>query len=216
MIKGRNILCQVPMRELIWKKDISQRKREAEMTVSGQRIFREKAIQHFRQSRERDVLPRFVAPQIFLFLWILLGLLLALVTLTWLGRVPINVEGSGVVLYQGATTDGGRGDAAVFLQVDASSRVRAGQFVQTQIASRAFSNALVVRVEPGTMSPDEIKRRYGQTVVGPTVIVVIAFRPALLTQKYAGTEIHAQIQVGTQRLLALLPGVGSWIGGKNV
>jgi hypothetical protein len=84
--------------------------------------------------------------------------------------------------------------------------------VQAQISSRVFSNAIVVRVEPGAMSPDEIKRRYSQTVVGPTVIVVIAFRPALLTQKYAGTEIHAQIQVGTQRLLSLFPGVGQWIG----
>lgn len=185
--------------------------------MSGQRIFREKAIQHFRQSRERDVLPRLVAPRIFLFLWILLGLLLALMTLTWQGRVPINVEGSGVVLDQKATIGGDNGgDAAVFLQADASNRVHVGQFVQTQIASRAFSNALVVRVEPGTISPNEIKQRYSQTVVEPVVIVVIAFRPALLTQKYAGTEIHAQIQVGTQRLLSLLPGVGPWIGGKNV
>ncbi len=182
------------------------------MTMSGQRIFREKAIQHFRQSRERDVLPRLVAPRIFLFLWVLLGLLLALVTLTWLGRVPINVEGSGVVLDQRAAISGNRGDAAVFLQVDASNKVRAGQPVQIQIASRVFSNAIVVSVEPGALSPVEIKQRYGQTVVGPAVIVVIAFRTALPTQKYAGTEIHAQIQVGTQRLLSLFPGIGPWIG----
>jgi hypothetical protein len=183
------------------------------MTMSGQHIFREKAIQHFRQSRERDVLPRFVAPRIFLFLWILLGLLLALVTLTWLGRVPINVEGSGVVLDQRAAVGGDNGgDADVFLQVDASRRVHVGQLVQTQIASRVFSNAIVVRVQPGAMSPNEIKQRYSQTVVEPTVIVVIAFRPAFLTQKYAGTEIHAQIQVGTQRLLSLFPVIGQWIG----
>lgn len=181
--------------------------------MPGQHLFREKAIQHFRQSRERDILPRLVAPRIFLFLWILLGLLLALVTLVWLGRVPINVEGSGVILGQRAVVGGDNGgDADVFLQVDASRRVRVGQLVQTQIASRVFSNAIVVRVEPGVVSPDEIKQRYGQTVVGPTVIVAIAFRPALATQKYAGTEIHAQIQVGTQRLLSLFPVVGQWIG----
>lgn len=182
------------------------------MTLSGHHLFREKAIQHFRQSRERDVLPRFVAPRIFLFLWILLGLLLALVTLAWLGRVPISIEGSGVVLEQRAVIGGNNeGDADVFLQADASNKVRAGQPVQAQIASMVF-NAVVVRVEPGAMSPNEIKQRYSQTVVGPTVIVVIAFRPALPIQQYAGTEIHAQIQVGTQKLLSLFPGVGKWIG----
>ncbi|HEU5377780.1 MAG TPA: hypothetical protein VFV38_20345 [Ktedonobacteraceae bacterium] len=181
--------------------------------MSGRQLFREKAIQHFRQSRGRDILPRIVAPRIFLFLWILLGLLLALVTLTWLGRVPINVEGSGVVLEQRTAVSGDDGgDADVFLQIDASSKVRAGQLVQTQVASRAFSNAVVVRVKPGVISPDEIKRRYSQTVAGPTVIVVIAFTPALLTQQYAGTEIHARIQVGTRRLLSLFPVVGQWIG----
>ncbi|GLV60014.1 hypothetical protein KDH_68370 [Dictyobacter sp. S3.2.2.5] len=35
-------------------------------------IFRQQAIQHYVQKREKDVLPRFVSPLLLLWLWILL------------------------------------------------------------------------------------------------------------------------------------------------
>ncbi len=39
-------------------------------------IFRERAMVHYLQRRQKDVLPRLIAPHTFVFLWILLGALL--------------------------------------------------------------------------------------------------------------------------------------------
>ena len=39
-------------------------------------IFRADAVQRYIQSHQKSILPRFVCPRTFLYLWILLGLLL--------------------------------------------------------------------------------------------------------------------------------------------
>ncbi len=84
--------------------------------------------------------------------------------------------------------------------------------MQTQVGARELSSAVVLTVDPEVKSPNEIKLRYGQAIAEPAVVAIISFRPALQTQEYAGTLIHAQVLVGTQRMLLLLPGVGRWIG----
>ena len=183
------------------------------MMMSRQHIFRDKAIQHYRQSQEIDILPRIVAPRVFLFLWIFLGLLLSSTVLTWLEQVPTRVEGSGVVLDQNRAASGSDGSVAVvFLPAESADRIHSGQFVQTQVGARALSSAVVLTVEPGIKSPNEIKLRYGQAIAEPAVVATIGFKPTLLAQEYAGTLIHAQVLVGTQSMLSLLPGVGQWIG----
>ncbi len=97
------------------------------MMMSRQHIFRDKAIQHYRQSKERDILPRIVAPQVFLFLWILLGLLLASTVLTWLEQVPTRVEGSGIVLDQSKVASGSDSSVAVvFLPAESVGKVHSG------------------------------------------------------------------------------------------
>ncbi|HLZ62686.1 MAG TPA: hypothetical protein VKR06_37545 [Ktedonosporobacter sp.] len=158
-------------------------------------------------------MPRIVAPQVFLFLWILLGLLLASTVLTWLEQVPTRVEGSGIVLDQNrAVNESDSSIAVVFLPAESVDKVHNGQFVQAQVGAKELSDAVVLTVEPGIKSPNEIKLRYGQAIAEPAVVAIIGFRPALLAQEYAGTLIHVQVLVGTQRMLSLLPGVGRWIG----
>lgn len=181
--------------------------------MSGRQIFRDKAIRHYQQSKEKDILPRIVAPRIFLFLWILLGLLLASTVLAWLEQVPMRVEGSGIVLDQSVVAGSDTGsDAVVFLSADVLGKVHAGQGVQAHVGSSSLFNAVVVAVQPGVKSPNEVKLRYGQAIAEPAVVAFIRFGPDLKAQEYAGTLIRAQVQIGTQRMLSLLPGVGQWIG----
>jgi hypothetical protein len=47
------------------------------MTVSHRSIFRAEAVRRYIQNHEEAVLPRLICPRTFLYLWILLGLLLA-------------------------------------------------------------------------------------------------------------------------------------------
>ncbi|MBV8822489.1 MAG: hypothetical protein JO125_12120 [Chloroflexi bacterium] len=52
------------------------------MTISQRPIFRDRAMKHYLQKGEQDVLPHLITPPIFLLLWIVLGLLL--IVTVWL------------------------------------------------------------------------------------------------------------------------------------
>ncbi len=57
-------------------------------------LFREKAIKEYMQRREKDVLPRMMAPSILIFLYLLLLLLLLAGLLVWWEVVPVFTTGS--------------------------------------------------------------------------------------------------------------------------
>lgn len=178
------------------------------MAMSKRGIFRNKALKYYQQSQERDILPRIVAPPVFLFLWVLLGLLLASTALAWLVRVPTNVTGSGVVLEQKQAPSNASGAvAALFLPATSSGLVRPGQPVQVQIGSDTLT-ATILTVESGVKSPSEIRATYAQVIAGPSVVVLIGLGSGISTQVYAGSLVQAQVQVGSQRVLSLLPGIG--------
>jgi hypothetical protein len=183
------------------------------MAMTRQGVFRNKAVKYYVQSQVRDILPRIVAPPVFLFLWILLALLLVSTALAWLAHVPTSVASSGVVLDQQAAQGRSSGAvAALFLPATSSGLVRPGQPVQIQIGANAPLTATILTTEPGVKSPNEIKATYAQVVAEPSIVVFISLGPGISAQVYAGTPLRAQLQVGSQRVLSLLPGIGQWIG----
>lgn len=185
-------------------------------------IFRDKALKHYAQSWERVILPRFVAPPVFLFLWILLGLLLVATLLAWLGQIPAYATGAGIVLDQRSTTDNKAGDkatAVIFLPASPSLRVQTGLSVRVQIGQTGPRfNTTIVLVEPDVISPSAARQRYGlngnlvQVITQPSIVVIVGLGPTISAEIYAGSLVSAQVQVGTQRVLSLLPGVGQLIG----
>ena len=185
-------------------------------------MFRNKALQYYAQSREKDVLPRFVAPPVFLFLWVLLGLLLVATLLAWLGQVPTYVAGSGVVLNQGVKTQPGGNEAVavVFLPATPSLNVRAGLPVQVQIGTTGPQlTSTIDAVQPGVISPSDARKRYAltgdlaQVITQPSVVVTCRLGVTVSTQRYAGSLVGAQVQVGTRSVLSLLPVIGPLLGG---
>ncbi|MGH2510893.1 MAG: hypothetical protein ACRDHZ_26310, partial [Ktedonobacteraceae bacterium] len=68
------------------------------MPLNNRSIFRDSAIQRYRMRRERDVLPRFLAPPLFTFFWILLGLCLLGGFLVWSTQIPLYATVSGVII----------------------------------------------------------------------------------------------------------------------
>ena len=187
------------------------------MAASKRTIFRNKALHYYAQSRERDILPRFVAPPVFLFLWILLGLLLLAVLLAWESQVPTYASGSGVVLNQGIKGD--EAVAVVFLPATPSLKVRAGLPIQVQIGSTGpLLTSTIATVELGVISPSQARQRYalngdlGQVITQPSIAVTVGLGPDVSTKLYAGSIVGAQVQVGTRRVLSLLPGIGQLIG----
>lgn len=183
------------------------------MAKSTRTIYREKALQHYVQSWEKVTLPRFVAPPVFTFLWLLLLLLLAATLLAWLGQVPAYATGSGFVFTQGATasTNSSSATAVIFLPATSNFNVKVGSPIQVQIGPTGPQvNTTVTSVETTALSPSAIRQRYSLTgslasiVTQPSIVLTANLGSAFSTNMYAGSLVSAQVQIGTQRVLSLL------------
>ena len=71
-------------------------------------------------------------------------------------------------------------------------------------------------VEPGILSPAEIQQRYalGSTVLisGPSIVVSVKLGPPFTSQVYAGSLVHARIQVDSISLFSSLFGSAQRVG----
>src|SRR2546430_6191565 len=127
-------------------------------------LFRRQALEHYVQSRERTILPRLVRPPVFLLLWILLILATFALMVAWLGRIPLYISGSGIVIVQAVQQNGQAVPTAmalVFVPVAPAHPVsiRAGAPVQLQVGTQGQPFAAAVEVvEPAILSPDEIQQ----------------------------------------------------------
>jgi hypothetical protein len=189
------------------------------MTKAVRSIFRDEAIKSYIESREKDVLPLLVAPPVFLFLWILLGLLLTAGLLAWSAQVPIYQEGTGIVLEQQPASGQREVVALIFLPATSAPILRAGLPVQVQVGSSGPAlTSEIEQVEPGILSPSAARTRYAlassvsETLTEPVVVVSVRLGPSIPAQLYAGSVVSAQVQVGSRRVLSLLPGLDQWMG----
>ena len=187
----------------------------------GRSIFRDQAIKRYIEKRDKDVLPHLVAPPVFLFLWILLGLLLTMGVLAWLAQVPTYLAGPGIILEQHPPSTSGQSEAIAlfFLPALSASQVRAGLPVQVQLGSTGPAlSTKIDQVEPGILSPSAARTRYAldssvsQLLTQPVVAVEARLGPTISAQTYAGSVVSAQVQVGSRRVLSLLPGFAQLIG----
>ena len=185
---------------------------------SGAPLFRRQALEHYVQSRESTILPRLARPPVFLLLWILLILATLAMMVAWLGRIPVYISGSGIVIEQTVQQNGQAvptASALVFVPVALAHAVsiRAGAPVQLQVGTQGQPFAAAVEaVEPAILGPDEIQQRYApgsrvsSLITGPSLVVSIKLGSAFASQTYAGSFIRAQIQVGSTSVLSSLFG----------
>lgn len=192
-------------------------------------IFRHSAIAAYKRGMEKDVVPRLISWPIIACLWLLLGVFIAAGFFAWDIRIPTYVDGSGMILAQGtlAPGDGLQADgqeslAVVFLPPDQAGIVRVGMPAGVQVGSAGMLvRSTVVKVEPGVVSPDVARRRYqldgagGFLIMQPSVVVIIRLNTPLPDTAYAGTTVSAKVETGTQRLLALFPGLGQFLRGDS-
>lgn len=193
------------------------------MAVSKRSIFRGKALEQYAASRQKEVLPRLVSPPVFVFFWVLLGLLIVGGILAWLTQVPTYVTGSGAVLDQGLIQGkqaSGEAVAIIFLPTTHPMHMQAGQLILLHIGSSATQLTYKVNgVDPGVISPSDARRRYGldsataQVISGPSIVLSVNLGPMFPAYQYAGSIVSAQVQAGSQRVLSLLPVLGQLIGG---
>lgn len=190
------------------------------MSVPKNPIFRDNAVKHYMQSRDKDTLPRFISLPIALFLWILLGLLLVVGLLAWYEQIPSYVSGRGMMLksnYVPPSASNNKAVAVAFFAVDQANHLHAGQNVFVNFASSTQSlTGTLLKVDP-IVSPAVALQRYGSgsdgasLITRPSAAAIIKLdntSPAL----YAGNILTVNVQVGSCRIISLLPGIGRLLG----
>lgn len=191
------------------------------MPATKRPIFREFAIQHYMQSRTRDILPRYISPPVFLLLWIFCGICFSALCLAWNIRVPTYISGVGAVVNAQSTSHKQKSQMIViFLATGQHANVRPGAPIQLQFPSavQGLGDQTVTEVEPTVLSPSEIRKTYLQDerlsllVTQPSIVVVVAIKQPGTFHLYEGSIVQAQIQVGSQSLLSTLPVINKLIG----
>jgi hypothetical protein len=187
-------------------------------------IFRVDAMRRYMQSREEPVLPRLVSPPVFMYLWLLLGLLVAIGLLTWFARVPVYASGSAVVVDSSNSLPSARDEALVvaFVPPEHLWRLRVGQLLLLQFDERSKRlEAQIMAVELGVSSPEMARRRFGLSegaalaITEPSVIALARLKvlsSGLPAAAYVGSKYRAKIEVASRRVISLLPLIGQFFG----
>ncbi len=185
------------------------------MHTANRQIFRESAMKHYIQNREKDVLLRILPLPMAVFLWVLLALLLMAGLFAWNERIPTYVSGTGTV----QADKGGDSIAVVFLPPEQSTTLHAGQQVRVHIGSTGPQvQSRIMEVEPDITSPAAARENYklegnrSALITQPAIVVVVKLGPTVPTRIYTGSSLTADVEVGSQRILSLLPGIGKLVG----
>jgi tetratricopeptide (TPR) repeat protein len=184
-------------------------------------IFRESALAAYRRGMSKDVLPRLTSRPLIVCSWLLIATFITAAVLAWSVRVPIYLTAAGMILEQqdADPADGGR-LAALFLPPDQSARVHVGQPVRAQITSpEIYVNGTVAQIEGSPINANAAAQ-YGlagdhQVVGHPTGVVIVRFGGTMPPTIVDRTRLTAQVQIGSQRILALVPGLGGLFGGAT-
>jgi hypothetical protein len=197
------------------------------MTPNKRAIFRADALQRYIASREVAVLPRFIAPPMFLLLWGMLGLLAAGASLVLAVPIPVYASGPAVALSPSGPWGASHDDATVLVCLPPSTlgEVGLGQgLILTSQVSGLQVGAQIIAVDRTVSSPAAIRERFaldpaaGQAISQPAVAVLARLAlhqdggPA---KAYAGSTYRAEIRIGAQRVVTFLPVVGSLVGGSS-
>jgi hypothetical protein len=176
--------------------------------MANRSIFRSKAVQHYLQSRDKTILPLFIAPPVFTLYWLLLGIFLMSGLIAWFGQVPLYVSGPGLISAQSTSVNqqSVQVTALIFLPSSSSLRPPPGSSALIQAGTTGPQlNGIVDMIKPGVFSPSEVQKQYAFEVFTPVIVVRVKSTVQTASNLYAGAPVSAQIQVGTQRLIALFP-----------
>jgi hypothetical protein len=186
------------------------------MLMPNHPIFRQNAVKHYMQNRQKDTLPRFISLPIALFLWALLGLLLVVGLLAWYEQVPAYISGNGVVLNaKYVPQQNSQGAVAVaFFAIGQSNHLHVGQIVSVHVGTSTQSlRGTVLSVDPA-VSPDIAVSRYGldaPLITQPSALALIKLED-IAPSLYAGSTLTIDVRVGSHRIISLLPGIGRLFG----
>jgi hypothetical protein len=177
-------------------------------------------MQHYAQSREKRVVPKFISLRVVPYFWILIGLLMVGLVITTMIEIPIYTSALGLVI------DGNRFPEvddqvvlAVFVPSEGHPDLREGQDVLVQFSQDGDRvSRTVVAVMPEVFSPAMARQRFDlpealTALIDHSVyIAIVRVQPipgSYLPPADAGGVYRVDLRAGSLRLITLLPGIGS-------
>ncbi|OUL21113.1 hypothetical protein [Nostoc sp. 106C] len=180
------------------------------MTNPPRSIFRKDAVRRYLEGREKSILPRLVSPRTFIYLWFLLGLLGMSSIIAWFTKVPMYASGKAIIVR----SSNQRIVVATFFEPQHLSSLRKTKKLFLNFADRGARTAAIITVQPEIFSPDTIQKRFAiAQITRPSAIAIAQLEPIdknLPASAYLGSVGHAQAEVGSQRLISLLPLIGQF------
>jgi hypothetical protein len=178
--------------------------------LAKRKLFRTQALKHYTQNKQKDILPTFVAPPIFLLFWLLLLIIGVALFFSWQERVPTYTQALGIVLEQPNQP----ATALLFLPPASATNLAVGQQLtfQVNITGQKFQSD-VTSISSDPITPENAIAQYGltgdtQSVIDqPSLVVAINLTPQQTQQVVDHLSIVAQIRVGSSSLLSMLPGL---------
>lgn len=201
------------------------------MMIDAERrlIFRIEAIRRNSRGGGEAILPQFSSPRIIWLLWTFIGLAVGGGFLLWSMRVPIYAKSIAIPLpseYSSRSLTQSNPSheplIAVLIPARPGREVRVGQRVFWSFnKTQPRVSRTIIHVEPLVRSPDSLRATLGlgqqvtASITEPSVIAIVNFGPvpdALEPSAYLGSVYHAEVEVGTKRVISLLPFVNRLIG----
>jgi hypothetical protein len=181
------------------------------MNNTQRSIFHADAIKHYIEGKEKVVLPQWMAPRTLLYLWLLLCMLSVLVGLAWFTAVPVYASGLALIVDLPAERSANNEMTLVaFLSPEKHNDLRVGQRIFVELEPGKRREQLVAVVEPKIISPHMAQEQFGLSaalLTQPAAIVMTSFESpsALPATTYIGSVYHVDIEIGSRRVVSLLP-----------
>lgn len=175
-------------------------------------IFRDKAVKHYLEGREQEVLPWFISPANFILLWIVFAALIGSVAVAaYFMQIPLYASGSAIVVDgDSAVRDS---EVVTFLPPEHLESLDKGQDLLLQPDPESERVSLqITGVENKALSPREARERFNLRGAERSLIespVAVATAPAgeltggLDQSSYEGAIYQAEVQLGTRRVITL-------------
>jgi len=182
-------------------------------------LFRKGAVERYVQGREAAVLPRFVLPRTLVFLWLLFALLIGSGCVAWSTRVPVFDTGPAIVAKS-------PGDDDVILVAlfppNRLPQLKVGEAISlTSNTDEGRVRQPITAVMSDVLSPTAVIQRFDLSmgvaahIKQPAAVAMARFRPptsALDASTYLGSVYQAEVEVGSRRVISLLPVIGQFLG----
>lgn len=176
-------------------------------------IFRDDAVRSYVESQEKAVLPRLVSPQTFVYLWSLLGLLAVSSLIAWFVKIPVYASGLAVVTRWHKPEGMSKPVVVAFLPPQYMTKLRANQKLFLKFAGDRYSQRILF-VEPQIRSPDFMQKALSpstEMITQPVAVVTTQWQPPTLPAAvYLGSIGSAEVEIGQQRAISLLPVIGQF------